>query len=82
MTSCRRGMVAAIMAFSLEYPHSAITSKIIVAAKDVHPILGPGYQEIICRRALVLELPGYGLEFEREVWMDVNDKGEKIREKR
>ena len=33
-------------------------------------------------RALVLELPAHGLEFAREVWMDVNYKGEMIGEKR
>jgi GxxExxY protein len=65
-----------------EYPHSAITSNIIAAAKEVHRVLGPGYQEVIYQRALVLELPAHGLEFEREVWMDVNYKGEKIGKKR
>ena len=30
-----------------EYPHSAITSQIIAAAKEVHRVLGPGYQEIM-----------------------------------
>jgi len=65
-----------------EYPHSAITSKIIAASKEVHRVLGPGYQEVIYQRALALELPAYGLEFEREVWMDVVYKGEKIGKKR
>jgi GxxExxY protein len=65
-----------------EYPHSAITSRIIATAKEVHHVLGPGYQEVIYQRALVLELPTHGLEFEREVWMDVSYKGEKIGKKR
>ena len=65
-----------------EYPHSAITSKIIAAATEVHHVLGPGYQEILYQRALTLELPAHGLEFGREVWMDVNYKGEKIGKKR
>jgi len=30
-----------------EYPHSAITSQIIAAAKEVHRVLGPGYEEVI-----------------------------------
>jgi GxxExxY protein len=65
-----------------EYPHSAITSQIIAAAKEVHRVLGPGYQEVIYQRALQLELPAYGLEFEREIWIDVTYKGEKIGKKR
>ena len=65
-----------------EYPHSAITSQIIAAAKEVHRVLGPGYQEILYQRALQLELPAHGLEFEREVPMDVIYKGEKIGKKR
>jgi GxxExxY protein len=64
------------------YPRSAITSKVIAAAKEVHRVLGPGYQEVIYQRAMALELPGHGLEFEREVGMDVNYKGEKIGKKR
>ena len=65
-----------------EYPHSAITSMIIAAATEVHRVLGPGYEEIIYQRALTLELPAHGLEFEWEVWMDVNDEGERIGKKR
>ena len=30
-----------------EYPHSAITSKIIAAAKEIHSVLGLGYQEVL-----------------------------------
>jgi len=65
-----------------EYPHSAITSQIIAAAKEVHRVLGPGYQEVIYQRELQLELPAHGLKFEREVPMDVIYKGEKIGKKR
>jgi GxxExxY protein len=64
------------------YPRSAITSKVIATAKEVHRALGPGYQEVIYQRAMSLELPAHGLEFEREVWMDVSYKGEKIGKKR
>ncbi|OGO14923.1 MAG: hypothetical protein A2Z14_16910 [Chloroflexi bacterium RBG_16_48_8] len=46
-----------------EYPHLAITSQIIAAAKEVHRVLGPGYQEVIYQHTLVLELPVYGLRY-------------------
>ena len=65
-----------------EYPRSAITSQIIPAVKEVHHILRPVYEEVIYQRALVLELPAHGLDFEREVWIDVPYKGEKIGKKR
>jgi len=65
-----------------EYLHSAITSKIIGAAKEVHRILGPGFMEVIYQRSLALELPVFGLEFEREVWMDVMYKDRKVGKKR
>jgi GxxExxY protein len=60
------------------YLHSATTSKIIGAAKEVHKNLGPGFRELIYQRALALELPAHRLEFEREVSMDVCYKGKKV----
>ena len=63
-------------------PRSAATSKIIAAAQEVHKFLGPGYREIIYQRALALELQAHGMEFGREVWMDVVYKGRKIGKKR
>jgi GxxExxY protein len=65
-----------------EYPHSEITGRIIAAANQVHNHLGPGYEEVIYQRALALELPAYGLDFEREVRIEVQYKGEKIGRKR
>ena len=38
--------------------------------------------EIICQRSLARELPAHGLEFNREVWIDVCYKGEKVGKKR
>jgi GxxExxY protein len=64
------------------YPLSALTSKIIAAAQEVHRFLGPGFEEVIYQRALAKELPAHGLEYEREVWMDVTYKGEKVGRKR
>jgi len=64
------------------YPLSALTAQIIAAAQEVHRTLGPGFRELIYQRALAKELPAYGLEFDREVWIDVFYKGEKIGQKR
>ncbi len=60
------------------YPLSDLTSRIIAAAHEVHHQLGPGFREIIYQRALERELPQQSVEFEREVWIDINYKGQKI----
>ena len=64
------------------YPLSAITARILAAAREVHHHLGPGFEEVIYQRALARELPAHGLEYSREVWMDVLYKGEKVGSKR
>jgi GxxExxY protein len=65
-----------------EYPLSEITSRIIAASQEVHRTLGPGFQEVVYQRALALELPRQGLEFSREVWIDIYYKGKEIGSKR
>jgi len=65
-----------------EYTLSEVTSRVIKTAKEVHKELGPGFQEVIYQRALALEFPAHGLEFSREVWMDVHYKGTKVGRKR
>ena len=64
------------------YPLSALTSRIIRAAQEVHHELGPGFEEVIYQRSLAKELPAQDLEFEREVSIDVLYKGEKVGHKR
>ncbi|MGC9522974.1 MAG: GxxExxY protein [Anaerolineae bacterium] len=64
------------------YPLSALTGRIIGAAQEVHRTLGPGFEEVIYQRALAKELPLHELEFEREAWIDVIYKGEKVGRKR
>ena len=64
------------------YHLSGLTSKIIAAAKEVHNTIGPGFEEKIYQRALALELPAQGLEYSREVWIDVIYKGEEVGKKR
>ena len=65
-----------------EYPLSDVTARIIAAAKEVHRTLGPGFEEVFYQRGLALEVPTQGLEFAREVWIDVHYKGRKLGRKR
>jgi GxxExxY protein len=64
------------------YPLSALTGRIIAAAQEVHRVLGPGFEEVIYQRALAKELLAQGLDYAREVWIDVLYKGEKVGRKR
>jgi GxxExxY protein len=64
------------------YTLSDVTARIIAAAQEVHRTLGPGFMEVIYQRALAHELPTHGLEFSREVWIDVCYKGVKVGTKR
>ena len=64
------------------YPLSALTGRIIAAAQEVFNTIGPGFEEKIYQRALALELPAQGLEYSREVWIDVIYKGEEVGKKR
>jgi GxxExxY protein len=65
-----------------QYPLSALTSRTLAAAHEVHRILGPGFEEVIYQRALAKEFPAHGLEFSREVWIDILYKGQKVGRKR
>jgi len=38
--------------------------------------------EVIYQRALALEFPAHGLDFSREVWIDVHYRGKKVGRKR
>lgn len=64
------------------YRLSELTSRIIAAAHEVHRTLGPGFEEVIYQRALATEFPTHGLEFTREVPIDVIYKGQKVGKKR
>jgi GxxExxY protein len=64
------------------YTLSDVTARIIAAAQEVHRTLGPGFEEVIYQRALARELSAHGLEFSREVWIDVCYKGMKVGKKR
>ena len=64
------------------YPLSELTGRIIAAAQEVHNTIGPGFEEKVYQRSLALELPAQGLEYSREVWIDVSYKGEIVGKKR
>jgi GxxExxY protein len=65
-----------------EYLLSALTGRIIKAAREVHQHLGPGFEEVIYQRAMAMEFLAHDLEFSREVWIVVAYKGEKVGRKR
>jgi GxxExxY protein len=50
--------------------------------RDHQYTLGPGFREVICQRALAKELPRHDLGYEREVWIDIRYKGNKVGRKR
>lgn len=51
--------------------HQGITAKIIGSAFDVHNFLGNGFQEVIYQRALSIELERRGVNFIRELEMEI-----------
>jgi len=53
------------------FKHKEITHNIIGAAIQVHKTLVNGFQEVIYQRAMVIELPLFGLNFQREFEMPV-----------
>jgi GxxExxY protein len=59
-------------------PHQDLTRKIIGCAMEVHRTLGNGFQETIYQRALAIEMASHGIEFVREVEMEIFYKGEPI----
>jgi GxxExxY protein len=54
-----------------EYKYSALTSKIIGCAMEVHKLLGNGFQEVIYQRSLEEEFIIQGLAFQREQEMSI-----------
>jgi GxxExxY protein len=59
-----------------------LTHAIIGAAIEVHRRLGPGLDEISYERALCIEFRLRGIEFVRQVGIDVMYKGEVVGERR
>jgi len=48
-----------------------LTHKIIGCAMEVHRVLGNGFQEVIYQRALAIEFAFQGLQFAREMEMEL-----------
>jgi len=61
-----------------ELTNNGLTGRIIATAIEVHKELGPGFQEVVYQRALMLELQGTGLEFTREAEIKVYYKSKHI----
>lgn len=55
-----------------------LTHKIIGCAMEVHKQLGNGFQEVVYQRALAIEFSIQGLDFVREMEMDLQYKGKHI----
>jgi GxxExxY protein len=53
------------------HKYSEITAKVIGCSMKVHSALGSGFQEVIYQRALEIEMPIIGLNFEREFNMPI-----------
>jgi GxxExxY protein len=55
-----------------------LTHQIIGCAMEVHNNLGNGFQEVVYQRALAIEFSLQGIEFARELEMDLLYKGHDI----
>ena len=54
-----------------EYKYSELTARIIKCAMAVHSYLGNGFMEVIYQRALEYEFRFEGLNYKRELEMDI-----------
>ena len=61
-----------------QYKYSALTSKIIGCAMQVHKALGNGFQEVIYQKALQIEMADAGLYFRREQEIPIYYKNHEI----
>ncbi|KQM45885.1 GxxExxY protein [Chryseobacterium sp. Leaf201] len=55
-----------------------LTHRIIGTAMEVHRVMGNGFQEVIYQRALSVEFGLRNIEFEREMEMSLEYKGQYI----
>jgi len=61
-----------------EYKYSALTSKIIGCAIELHKYLGNGFQEVIYQRGLEEEFLIQQVKFARELEMPIFYKGQQL----
>lgn len=59
-----------------------LTEKIIGCAMKVHRYFGPGFPEIVCQRALIIELRKIGITCKEEVERDIIYDGKVIHKRR
>lgn len=62
--------------------YNILTEKGLGAAIEVHRLLGPGLLESVYESALCIELQARGIEFERQVKLEIEYKGVRIGEGR
>lgn len=58
--------------------HEELTGQIIGAAIDVHKELGPGFVESVDENALVVELRGRGIPFQRQLAVPILYRGVEV----
>ncbi len=59
-----------------------LTEKIIGCAMKVHRYFGPGFPEVVYKRALMIELKKIGINFKEEVERDIAYDGKTIHKRR
>src|SRR5262245_58695904 len=62
--------------------YNVLSEKVIGAAIEVHRLLGPGLLESVYESALCIELQARGIEFERQLKLEIEYKGVRIGEGR
>jgi GxxExxY protein len=67
-----------IKKFDSADPINALTHRIIGCAMQVHKLLGNGFQEVIYQRALAIEFQFHGIEFQREMEMNISYRDQNI----
>jgi GxxExxY protein len=65
-----------------DWPHAALTERIIGYAIEAHRNLGPGLLESVCEAALCIELEDAGVPFKRQLGVPLYYKGRLISEHR
>ena len=66
----------------MDFPDQELSSKVILAAINVHKALGPGFLESIYEEALCIELDLLGIPFERQKSVRLTYAGKPIGEHR
>ena len=65
-----------------ELKYKDLTEKIIGCAMKVHRYFGPGFPEVVYKRALMIELKKNSIKFKEEVERDIIYEGKPIHKRR